>query len=77
VVYWASSDIKQAATQIALTLQLNPDLADAHLSAGNILLRGGKREDARTEFEAYLRLAPKGEFATQVKQILQKMKISP
>ena len=75
--YWASSDIKQAAKQIALTLQLNPDLADAHLFAGNILLRGGKREDARTEFEAYLRLAPKGEFATQVKQILQKMKTSP
>jgi Flp pilus assembly protein TadD len=76
-VYWASSDVKQAAKQIALTLQLNPDLADAHLLAGNILLRGGKREDARTEFEAYLRLAPKGEFAKQVETILQKMKASP
>ena len=76
-VYWASSDVKQAAKQIALTLQLNPDLADAHLLAGNILLRSGKREDARTEFEAYLRLAPKGEFANQVKTILQKMKASP
>jgi len=40
-------------------------------------LRNGKREDARTEFEAYLRLAPKGEFASQVKTILQKMKTSP
>lgn len=76
-VYWASNDVKQAAKQIALTLQLNPDLADAHLLAGNILLRSGKREDARTEFEAYLRLAPKGEFADQVKTILQKMKASP
>lgn len=76
-VYWASSDVKQAAKQIALTLQLNPDLADAHLLAGNILLRSGKREDARTEFEAYLRLAPKGEFAKQVETILQKMKASP
>jgi Flp pilus assembly protein TadD len=76
-VYWASSDVKQAAKQIALTLQLNPDLADAHLLAGNILLRSGKREDARTEFEAYLRLAPKGEFAKQVETILQKIKASP
>ena len=76
-VYWASNDVKQAAKQIALTLQLNPDLADAHLLAGNILLRSGKREDARTEFEAYLRLAPKGEFANQVEKILQKMKASP
>lgn len=76
-VYWASSDVKQAAKQIALTLQLNPDLADAHLLAGNILLRSGKREDARTEFEAYLRLAPKGEFAKQVETILQMMKASP
>jgi len=31
-VYWASGDV-QAAKQIALTLQLNPDLADAHLFA--------------------------------------------
>ena len=76
-VYWASSDLKQAAKQIAITFKLNPDLADAHLLAGNILLRSGKREDARTEFEAYLRLAPKGEFANQVKTILQKMKTSP
>jgi Flp pilus assembly protein TadD len=76
-VYWAGSDVKQAAKQIALTLQLNPDLADAHLLAGNILLRSGKREDARTEFEAYLRLAPKGEFAKQVETILQKIKASP
>jgi len=35
-VYWSSGDVQQAAKQIALTLQLNQDLADAHLLAGNI-----------------------------------------
>jgi tetratricopeptide (TPR) repeat protein len=78
-VYWtrnASGDIFKAGRQIALTLQLNPGLAQAHLLAGNILLRANKRADAVTEFQEYLRLAPKGEFAAQVRETVQKIKQS-
>jgi tetratricopeptide (TPR) repeat protein len=76
-VYWTrggNGDIQKAGRQVALTLQLNPELAPAHLLAGNILLRANKRDDAILEFQEYLRLAPKGEFASQVRDTLQKIK---
>jgi Carboxypeptidase regulatory-like domain/Tetratricopeptide repeat len=78
-VYWnrkSSGDLVKAGRQIALTLQLNPDLADAHLMAGNIFLRANKPDDAVPEFEDYLRLAPKGEFAKQVRETIQKLQRS-
>jgi cytochrome c-type biogenesis protein CcmH/NrfG len=78
-VYWtrnASGDLLKAGRQIALTLQLNPRLAEAHLLAGNILLRANKRDDAMMEFQEYLRLAPKGEFAAQARETVQKIKQS-
>lgn len=73
-VYWGKSDIVQAGRQVALTIQLNPNFAEAHLLAGNILARAGKREDALMEFQEYLRLAPKGEYATQAREMIQKLK---
>jgi Flp pilus assembly protein TadD len=76
-VYWtrnSSGDLLKAGRQIALTLQLNPGLAGAHLLAGNIFLRAKKRDDAIVEFQEYLRLAPKGEFAYQVRETLQKIR---
>jgi tetratricopeptide (TPR) repeat protein len=76
-VYWiraTKGDVQKAARQVALTLQLNPEHAPAHLLAANILLRAGKRDDAIVEFQEYLRLAPKGEFASQVRDTLQKIR---
>lgn len=78
-VYWTrggNGDIQKAGRQVALTLQLNPEHAPAHLLAGNILLRANKRDDAIVEFQEYLRLAPKGEFASQVRETLQKIRPS-
>src|SRR5262249_15171693 len=62
-LYWDQSELIKAARQVAISIQLNPNFADAHLLGANILLRSGKREEARLEFEEYLRLSPKGEFA--------------
>jgi tetratricopeptide (TPR) repeat protein len=73
-LYWNSSDIVRAGRQVGLALQLNPDFADAHLLAGNILLRARKIEEAQFEFEEYIRLAPKGKYATETRQVLQKIK---
>jgi tetratricopeptide (TPR) repeat protein len=73
-LYWNKGDIVKAGPQVGLALQLNPNFADAHLLAGNILLRARKSEDAQFEFEEYLRLAPKGKFVAQTKEILQKIK---
>jgi tetratricopeptide (TPR) repeat protein len=73
-LYWRQGDLVKAGKQIALTLQLNPNLAEAHLLGANILLRAGKHEDALSEFNEYLRLAPHGEYSAQVRETAQKLK---
>ncbi|MCU1264418.1 MAG: repeat protein [Acidobacteria bacterium] len=78
-VYWtrnAAGDLFRASRQVAVTMQLNPDLAEAHLLAGNIWMRVNKRDEALMEFEEYMRLAPKGEFAVQTRETMQKIKMS-
>jgi len=76
-LYWSKNEIVKAGRQVALALQLNPNFADAHMLGANILLRAGKREDALFEFEEYLRLAPKGAYAAQAREAVQKLKQSP
>lgn len=73
-VYWETGEVMKAAPPIGHTLQLKPDFAEAHLLAGNILLKVNQPERARTEYEEYLRLAPKGEFAEQARALVQKIK---
>lgn len=72
-LYFDQNDIVKAGKQIAITLQLNPTLAEAHLVAGNIWLRAGKPQEAKFEFEEYLRLAPKGKYVAQVKEVVLKI----
>jgi Carboxypeptidase regulatory-like domain/Tetratricopeptide repeat len=73
-VCWESGDLMNSARQTAIALQLNPDLADAHLLAGNIWLRVGKRDEALQEFQTYLRLAPKGEFNQQARAAVERIR---
>ncbi len=75
-LYMSKGDLVNAGRQIALTIQLNPKLADAHLIAGNILLRANKRDEALDEYEEYLRLAPNGEYAGQTRTTIAKIKSS-
>lgn len=72
-LYLSRGDIAKAGRQIGLAIQLNPSFAEAHLLAGNILLKANKREDALAEYQEYLRLAPRGEFAAQVRETVQKL----
>jgi tetratricopeptide (TPR) repeat protein len=73
-VYWEKNEIIKAAPHVGRTLQLKPDYPDAHLLAGNLFVRLNLPERALTEYEEYLRLAPKGEMAEQTRQITQKIK---
>jgi cytochrome c-type biogenesis protein CcmH/NrfG len=73
-VYWDRGDYVKAGPQVGRALQLKPDFAEAHLLAGNILLRARQGENALTEFQEYLRLAPEGEFAAQARQMVEKIK---
>jgi hypothetical protein len=66
-------EVVKAGGPIGMTLQLKPELAEAHLLAGNILLRVNQRERALVEYREYLRLAPKGEFVGQVQELVRKV----
>jgi tetratricopeptide (TPR) repeat protein len=72
-LYWDMGEVTKAGAPIGMTLQLKPDLAEAHLLAGNILLRVNQRERALIEYREYLRLAPKGEFVSQVQDLIRKV----
>ena len=75
-LYWDMGEVAKAGGPIGMTLQLKPELAEAHLLAGNILLRVNQRERALVEYREYLRLAPKGEFVSQVQELVRKVEKS-
>lgn len=72
-LYWEQENIGKAAPAIGHTLQLKPDFAPAHLLAGNILLRINQQERALAEYQEYLRLEPKGEFAAPTRELVAKL----
>jgi tetratricopeptide (TPR) repeat protein len=72
-LYWELGDINKAAPAIGRTLQLKPDFAEAHLVAGNILLKVNQPERALTEYQEYVKLAPKGEFVIETKELIAKL----
>jgi tetratricopeptide (TPR) repeat protein len=76
-LYWDMGEVAKAGAPIGMTLQLKPELAEAHLLAGNILLRVSQKERALIEYREYLRLEPKGEFAPQVQQLIQRVQRVP
>lgn len=73
-VYWETDNLVGAGKHTAHTLRLNPALAEAHLLAGNIFVRAARPENALVEYEEYLRLAPKGEFAPLTRKNVEKLK---
>jgi tetratricopeptide (TPR) repeat protein len=83
-VYWEKAreikDLVQAKPvlekcyeEVKRALNLNPDLAGAHLLKGNLLLRVSRTSDAVVEFNEYLRLEPNGAFASQARTVVDKI----
>jgi Tfp pilus assembly protein PilF len=72
-LYWEMGDVKKTGAPLGKTLQLKPDFAEAHLLAGNVLLKVDQQQRALLEYEEYLKLAPKGEFAPQARELIQKI----
>lgn len=73
-LYWDLGNIAKAGPAIGRTLQLKPDFAEGHLLAGNILLRINQQQRALAEYQEYLKLEPKGEFAPQARELVQQLK---
>jgi len=72
--YWEKGDTMKAEPAIGHTLQLKADFAEGHLVAGNILLRLNQPERALIEYEEYLRLTPKGEYSTEVRGLVERLR---
>jgi Tfp pilus assembly protein PilF len=72
-LYWDQENIPKAGAAIGRTLQLKPDFAEAHLLAGNVLLRVSQPERALAEYQEYLRLEPKGDFVQPTRELVQKL----
>ena len=75
-LYLDTERVRQAAPHIGRALQLKPDFADGHLFAGNLLLKLNEPARALAEYEEYLRLAPKGDYAAPTRALAAKLRKS-
>jgi tetratricopeptide (TPR) repeat protein len=73
-VYFTKGDIAKAGPEVGQALQLKPDYAEAYLLAGNLLMKARNAANALPMFEEYLRLEPKGQYAAQTREMIEKIK---
>jgi tetratricopeptide (TPR) repeat protein len=66
--------LEKAYNEVNEALKINPQVAQAHLVKGNLLLRVRRAADAQREYEEYLRLDPKGPFADQTRALVERIK---
>ena len=67
-------DLQNAWEEINKSLTIDPNIAETHLLAGNLLLKARRAKDALQHFEEYLKLEPNGEFAAPTKVLIKKIK---
>jgi len=73
-VYSAKGDVAKAGPEVGQALQLKPDYAEAYLLAGNLFLKAKNAANALPMFEEYLRLEPKGQYAAQTREMVEKIR---
>jgi tetratricopeptide (TPR) repeat protein len=73
-VYFAKGDVAKAGPEVGQALQLKPDYAEAYLLAGNLFLKARNAASALQMFEEYLRLEPKGNYAAQTREMVEKIR---
>jgi tetratricopeptide (TPR) repeat protein len=74
--YWALGRWQEAAPYAVDSVKEQPQLAPAHVLLGNIRLKQHNPAGALQEYNEYLRLAPDGTMANQVKEIVAKLQSS-
>ncbi len=74
VTLWNAGKIAEAKAQFEAAVKAKPDYADAQYWVGMANLNEGKMPEAATAFEQYLKLAPTGQCAAQVKTVLAQIK---
>jgi len=74
VVYWNSQKFAEAKAQFDAAIKANPSYAEAYYRAAMADLNLGKVDDAIAAFEGYLKVAPNGPYAKEVKDALAAFK---
>jgi tetratricopeptide (TPR) repeat protein len=74
VVFWNSQKYAEAKAQFDAAIQANPNYAEAYYRAAMANLNLGKIDDAVKAFEGYLKVAPDGPYAKEVKDALAAFK---
>jgi Flp pilus assembly protein TadD len=70
VVLWNGGKFADAKLQFEAAVKAKPDYAEAHYWSGMANLNTGAIPPARAAFESYLKYAPTGQYAEQVKKFL-------
>jgi TolA-binding protein len=73
VVLWNGGKFAEAKAQFEAAVKAKPDYADAHYWVGMASLNTGAMPAARASFESYLKHAPTGQYAEQVKNFLTQL----
>jgi TolA-binding protein len=73
VVLWNGQKYAEAKVQFEAAVKAKPDYADAHYWVGMANLNTGAMPAARAAFESYLKYAPTGQYAEQVKTFLAQL----
>jgi tetratricopeptide (TPR) repeat protein len=74
VILWNQSKYAEAKEKFAEATKADPSYADAHYRLGMANLNLGDMAGATVAFEAYLKAAPTGQYAEQVKGVLASLK---
>jgi tetratricopeptide (TPR) repeat protein len=74
VIAWNASRIPEAKKAFEEAVRLDPQMADAHYWLGMANLNEGNMAEAAKAFQAYLDIAPTGQYAEQAKGILSQIK---
>ena len=72
----AKPGLEKSYEEVKRSLELNPNLAPAHLLKGNLLLRVSRPTDALAEFDEYLRLEPNGPLANETRAVADRIRKS-
>jgi Flp pilus assembly protein TadD len=72
--YYSLKRFQEAEPQARKAIVLEPNFPEAHILLGNVLLRLRNGSGALAEFQEYLRLAPNGNLAAPIQDLVKRLK---
>jgi tetratricopeptide (TPR) repeat protein len=70
IIYWNAGKVAEAKAQFQKAISLDAKMADAHYWLGMCFVNEGTLPEAKAPFTEYMKLAPTGQYADQVKSLL-------